>query len=699
MADDTLRLIADGYAVPALPASIRQQVFGTREADFARIELAVLQIEQWVAPGISPWLARTRVLDILRRYIRNDINAWDLVRLLASRGHAERFFALTQPIYDTDSELRKFLIDNSITIDVIRFYSKWDGVDPDLFLKGFALGVVESGASTYIGLLEVAKLALRMQQAELKTVLLLVNDFEEGVQSLQGQVVMVGSVLKAIVSQLDPTALPARIVETWDKWNMEFSRNLDNADAFAAGRTLGRVGGDLWQILTGVRAFVELLGIGYRMALNYVPLIMGRIQRAASEARILIGRIAALLQTLGKGVIDGLQKVGMGFLRTLFPRGFLKHLSEGFGFSTHGGFSVVLVPELAYANAYGGNRMGGSLAAIVSDEKGPFAMATLSSPLPPVGRPESEQLVDEIIHALDQNIDVDALTLKRSTALRTEMARALLLEQQLESRLAEEARKATYQAFLELLKDNQGRVSPRDLGLAIHAKMKEIGPALVSELSPDLTTFAEKQISTIVEALTKKNEKAIAILEDSVASVLLKHEDANRIFDFLDIGAKADDRTEAALSKVLARRFKWGESTTAGRLQADLVLADTRTFRVINVDWTSSTQLDGFDQLLKQIRADLGDQFDGDWNRLADAYAKAGKGEIPPEVLDKVEKATAHATRETIVRQAILEVALREAHGPATWYVKSQEILYDGIKKLYEKFARVSAGQRAPSKG
>jgi hypothetical protein len=689
-------MVRPGYLVPAVPAATLKQVYGDRTPD-PYVEHIALIIEYWIGSGATPSMTRNKVLEIARSGRIHSGNIRDLISLLAKRGFADEFFDLTRSSVDTGGALRGFLLSNGLTNDDIRQYASWNGIDPKLFLDGFFVGMAESAASVVVDLAQLAKLVIRMQQAQLRTLGLLVTDVEAGVQSLREQVAVVEQVFDALIEQLDPTRLPAKFVDTWKQWNRDFEKHLEELDPFSAGHLLGRIAGDLWQLLTGLVALVKLLRIAGRLALRYAPLLVGSVRRVAAEAGIVIRELATLMTAIGRPVFDGTAKVGLGVLRTLFPPKVLRQLvKDGRAFLMHHELSLFPVFEPAYAQAFGGAGMRSRFAVLVSGEEGrPVLMAAMSEKLPAAGGGIRQEAMASIDDTLDQLDDLfrgaDAPQLPVSEAAARAAAQALL-NQRLDTFLRKVLNEVAYAAFADLRKSRHRFFAP-ELGRLIHQRMAGRLAADVAQAAPGVTVRTEKKLRTLVKELSATDREMQASLQgaekrcnETVAAMVARRLD---VMEILGIEPKAAAQSEKAVAKILKDQFGWTPQTTIGDLQSDIILADTKVKTLINVDWTPSTLADRFERTWGKVVEDLGGRFSGDWDTVAEAYKKAFKGEVPDEVKSGLEALTRHAVRETIVRK----VALEEIFGKL-WNVSSHEMLYDGLGKMWRpRVSKAPAGK------
>jgi hypothetical protein len=240
-----------------------------------------------------------------------------------------------------------------------------------------------------------------------------------------------------------------------------------------------------------------------------------------------------------------------------------------------------------------------------------------------------------------------------------------------------------WRAFQELRK--AGRVTPEALGTLIHSRMAPLTRELVGTAAPGLQAFTEQSLRTTVDAVRAARpelkgslEAGRAVLDRTIAQMILARDDAAELLRIIGFDGPATAKSEKALAQYL-KRYGWDRGTVVGDLRSDLLLVDGDAARLHNVDWTSSTKLDRFERTWNAVLEDLkGADFDGDWDALAEAYRRAGKGGVPSAVRAELDALTTHAVRETVIRQA----ALRAVFGDG-WFVQSHEMLYKGLAKLF----------------
>ncbi|QNE22991.1 hypothetical protein F1D05_18085 [Kribbella qitaiheensis] len=683
-------MIQDWFTVPAVPDETLRTIYGQRTPD-PRVEFVALTVEYYVRAQAVRSLTRTRVLDAMRGRITAD-NVWDLVRLLARLGLAEEFFALAALEVDRDSAFRGFLVGlDPVLMDAIRHYSFWNTVNPKLFFEGFVVGVAESYATVVVDLVKLMQLIGRLQNEGFSTVYLLATKPDAGLHRLDEQVAVVKQVFSALLDEVDPAALPAKLVKVWRDWNREFEHDLENFDWFAAGKRLGRIGGDLFQLLVGLAELMALLKVAVKAAIRYAPLLFGVLRGAAAQVAQLTRQLVQVLVAIGKAVVEAAPRVGMDFLRTLFPPELLRSLiREGRAFLAQGEFTLSVVFQSAHAEAFAGAGAGTGYGVLVSQDAKPVFMAASSELVSSAGRQATRAELDEALDAILQQLDKAFAGYQKPAKLAgtaqavSYATKAAQLAQRLTTRFNTLLQEVAYAAFVELRK--AGRVKPWVLGQLIHERMAAEVAELIATASPGLKPFTEKTLRTTLQAVqasTPELKTALAgageALDKTVAQMLLAHKERDLLLKLIGFDAAGAADTERALATYLSKRFGWKTTTTVGDLKSDLLLLDPNARRVTNVDWTSSTKLEKFEQTWGTVADDLGAKFDGNWEAIADAYRKAAKSGPSAELVKALEELTTHAVRETVVRQAALQSVFGEL-----FYVLSHEMTYKGLNSLFK---------------
>jgi hypothetical protein len=687
-------MIRDWYQVPGVPRATLEAVFGHQPVD-SHLEQAELIFEYWNSSGAPRDLVAQSTFDALQgRINRNNVAIF--ISLLAIRGVAADFFDLTRSDVDRNGQLRRFLlVDCGVSLYTIGLYASFNGLNPKLFADGFLVGLGESFAVVVVGLADMAKMLVRINQEFYLTILIAPSDPSVALKRLEGQLDIVSQAFTSVIGFLDPSTVPARVLQVWKDWNKNFADCLQNMDPFGAGHVLGRIAGDLWQLLTGIVALAKLIRAAAGLARKFAPLLMTSVRGAAEEMALWPERLAGLLVTLDKALMEGLPRVGTAVLDTLFPPELLQAISQkGSAFVAWMDWSLCMVTEPAYAAAFNGSKMRSPFAMMASYQGRPLFMAALSETAAVSGIEAPKLFTEaEVVKFLDRAFPEAAqsknvakarrIPIKLTDAQKIEvsLARLAQLSQRLESDLNVFIRRIAFEKFAELrrlkIKFSAGR-----FGSEVHAAAKTKIGNLISSVSPGTKVFADDTLYKFAEAakswdprLEAQLAESSKLLDEKVSSFLYRRPDLLKA-----MGAQLNSEADAAS---YVKRFGWKESTRIGDLKPDALLVDTEGVQVSNIDWTSSTKLEQFEKTWNQLFDGLGDlvqdgKFTGEWRDFKKAYRSAFRGGIPKEVQDALKDLQWHAERETVVRQAILGELLGDK-----WYVRSLEFLYEGLNTLF----------------
>ncbi|MEE3918925.1 hypothetical protein V2I01_12310 [Micromonospora sp. BRA006-A] len=256
----------------------------------------------------------------------------------------------------------------------------------------------------------------------------------------------------------------------------------------------------------------------------------------------------------------------------------------------------------------------------------------------------------------------------QAAVVRAAIARQL--EQRLTTAFNRALQTVAYEEFRALRK--AGQAQPWRLGQQVHRRMAtEI--AQLAGRSPGLEPFAEKSLATVVEAVRAAHPE-------------LAPRCAARG------GTAPDGRPDAARppgpgSAAAARRVH--RQPGRDRRGEGARHPPGRTVPVEGVHHGRGSplrpaarrprggprherRLDLLDEAgalredLGTVADDLGETFDGRWEAIAEAYQRAAKGGVPAEVVAGLDELTAHAVRETVVRQAALSQLFPGSSSPRT---------------------------------
>ena len=661
--------------MPAVPDTSLTKVYGGRIPD-PRVEFAVLSFEYWNQSGlVSRFLLHDETLAVVRTRI-NKANIDDFVQLLIERGDIDDFVTLLQYPIDQDGAFRSFMLQNGADLAQIRFYASCYGIDPKLFLDGFVIGLAESFATIVVDLWKLVELAGRAQRELFGSAVMTLMDPKAGIANFSQQIAMVGQFIDALMSQLSPAGWPEAILQKWRDWNKEFAQHLEDLDPWGAGHQFGMIAGNLWQLLTGIVALFKLLRLGARLLMRYAPLLFIELRKVGARVIAAAAQMAEILTKIGRQVVDGLTRIGYQTLRTLFPPEVLKQLREGVALIQFKNWTLMPVFEPVYANAFGGARMRPGYAVMMIDDGKPAMMAVTSDVVPtPRMVKGMQQSVGETLKSLDDVFDPAIKEAQLTAAEAEALGKAMgTVEQSLKTSLRKLVNKIAWEAFTDLRK-TKGRFTAAELGNEVHRRMAAVLPGEIQKLAPQAKTALELEFRTVVGKLPGGvSERMAKALAEPVVDAVARH---SELVELLEISGKAGGKpTAAEVAAWCEKNFGWGKGTTIGSLKSDLLIYDDQVTRMINVDWTSSTKLDAYEKLADRVAKDLGKTFSGDWDEIAQAYAKAGK-QLPPEA-SNIAALTNHATRETVARLTVMQDVL------TGWAITSQEMTYDGIAKLYK---------------
>lgn len=108
-------------------------------------------------------------------------------------------------------------------------------------------------------------------------------------------------------------ALWAKANEDLEKWQKEFSQAWFELDFDKVGFMLGKLGGDLWQLITGVRALAKLPGMTIKLAKRFAGLFSTGARYAKSALLLLAELLNKVASAIKEAVEVGLSAIGSFF--------------------------------------------------------------------------------------------------------------------------------------------------------------------------------------------------------------------------------------------------------------------------------------------------------------------------------------------------------------------------------------------------
>jgi hypothetical protein len=600
------------WIVPISPAEI-QAAFGDGSWPSVRVLAAASTlVDQLREMEVGFLVMRGRpysrsVRTILEYYnIRGD-DLQTLVRLLAHLQVARPFFNLAVP--SNDDGLKQYLIDAGVSWEQVLYYYEFSLWDPVRFTGSFILGLGYSVAS----ILEVLK--------EL---------FDFGVDAFDDP----GAAAKKIVEfidglrQLSFESLAQMAKEEWAKWQKEFSQALLDLDFDRAGFMLGKLAGDLWQILTGIRLLAKLPGMTIKLARRFAVLFSkgARYARRAVELLVeLLNKLSALIQ---EAVTIGYRAVANFFEDTAL---LLEKLEEG----------ALLIIDKAGAMIINIPPKGLVLEGVGFLPEG-YVLAQASEGVTTV----IARVRVEFEKGLKYVNDLKGAASRKVKQIKSPVRfiRDVKRIEALANRLVKEWKDTLQKIFSD--KELKLPLNSRDLGIWMHDHLQYDFERLAAALIGKYKSLPEIQIRKLATLIGDAGAVARADVP-----LLDFAKQWPGMFEALGV---ADEKELAKFLKKMG--YDNPAKTLIGDLISDGVLYDDELKRLISVDWTSGLGKYRFaNEYEKAIKA------------AGEALTEAQKMELAKQFLK-------HTFREYALREAILEFVFEG------WDTKVIEIMYEPFR-------------------
>lgn len=559
--------------------------------------------------SLRGWAYSRSLKIILEYYNIRGHDLQELVRILAHYQYARPFFNLAVPA--NDDGLKQYLLDAGVLWEQILFYYEFSALDPVRFTGGFARGLGYSAAS----ILEVLK--------EL---------FEFGLDAFKNPETATEKIKEFIdgLRQLSLESLAEMAKEEWANWQKEFSATLFNLDFDKAGFMLGKLAGDLWQLLTGIRALAKLPGMTIKLARKFGVLFAkgARYSRRALELLVeLLKKLAALikeastigyraianffqdtkllLESLREGALIIIDKAGM-MLFNIHQQGLVL---EGFG----------MLPE-GYLLA----QMDEGVTVIVARIRVEFEKGI--------------KYVNDLRIATSQKVK----QIKNPVRFLKEIKEA--------EELSNKFVKLWRDLLQKILSENTLPIKPHELGIWIHDHLEHAFEELAAALSNKYSSLAEKQIRQLAKLLADGTAESKLFLQRADIPLLDFAKKWPGMFEALGV---TDEKELAKFLKKMG--YADPSKTLIGDLISDGVLFNKETRRLMSIDWTSG----------------LGKyQFSNEFSRAM----KAGESLTEAQKLELARNFLKHTFREYALREAILEFIFEG------WDTKVIEIMYQPFR-------------------
>jgi hypothetical protein len=531
-----------------------------------------------------------------------------IIRILAHYGYARAFFNLAVP--SNDDGLRAYLLDHGVDWEQVLFYYEISIWDPVRFAGGFLLGLGFSAAA----ILEVAK--------EL---------FDFGIEALTEPTKAATKIRDFVdgIRQLSIESLVAAGKEAWVAWDKEFSQALFDLDFDKAGVMLGKLAGDLWQLLTGIRALAKLPGMTMKLARRFAALFA----KGARASRTALALLADLLRRLAVAIRDAAQW-GYGVIADFFddiPQ-LVKQLENGaLALVDRFGNMMIAVPD------------GLVLEGIGAVDEG-FLLAQQSEGVTNVVARVRVQFEKGLKYA--QSLGPAASKKIKKARLSLDFARSIRRAEQLAAEYLKEWRNT----LQKILTENKIPLNPREIGQWIHDHLEQGFKDLAAAMSKTHEALPEIQIRSLAKQLASSAAELKAFVQRANTNLLAFAKGTPRMYEALGV---ADEKGLIKFLKAMG--YEDPSNTLIGDLISDGVLFNRESKQLISVDWTSG---------LGRYR--YANEFE--------KVMKAGESLSEADKLALAQKFLKHTFREYALREAILAFVFDG------WETKVLEVMYEPFK-------------------
>lgn len=692
---------ADNFVlVPALPDDVLRSVYGTRSVD-AGVERCVLTFIYWDDAAASRFILVEHTMMMMRRDGITADNVQDLLRLLDAVGRLQHFADLCVYQFDRRMVFRRYLATLGVLPGELSHRQSWAGIDVKGFVDGFAVGVASSFATVVVDLGRFL-LAVARAQWDLEVAIVTAPAHPlEASRALNQQVLAALRATEALLLKLDPFSWPAALQEQVHNLQAEIDRHLDEGDFFGAGRALGRTAGDLWMLLSCASDLAALAKLAGHEALRLASLAFSSVRAGLRAAEM--ARLADLLRIVGANTLATLPRVGAGYMTTLFPPRLVESLwTAGLALVDGERWASLAVPQFAFEAAGGGSGFDAAYMTMVSGDRKPLLMTAVSDYGSGGGAGSATKRLAGPPPGYFDDIDVWLETERPpGTALRPEevpsapevqAAIDAMMAQRLVPQLERTVQEIA-QAQFDQMRRAGTRLSAAQFGERVHAAMRpplaqwaqagKAGRQVLSEISMG-------NLDKLLSRRPRSGWRAAAnrkLMDTTVVDYLARRRDLLRAME----GDAAAGWGKPEIVALARRRWNYSAETTLGSLRADAVFVDEAFWRIDIVDWTSDGNFDRMQQLFDRMAADIA-KATGDaskvptaprklmetWKKLVGDAGGATGGKDLAEIEAAMRDLVRHATRETVLREAILA----DMTG-AAWFVKCREVFYTNLGDLW----------------
>jgi hypothetical protein len=544
------------------------------------------------------------IVTILEYYnIRGD-DLQNLIRILAHLNLARPFFNLAVP--SNDDGLKRYLIDAGVLWDQVLFYYEFSLWDPVRFVGSFILGLGVSAAS----ILEVLKELFDFTVESFKNP-------SEGARKI-------GEFIDGL-SKLSAESMIEMAKEEWAKWQKEFSQALLDLDFDRAGFMLGKLAGDLWQLLTGIRALAKLPGMTIKLARRFGVLFTKGARYAARAVELLVELLGRLAKLIDEAITIGyramlnfwddavllLEKLEEGALIIIDRTGAMFFNIPQGGVALEG---VGFIPE-----GYVLGKVEDGVTQVVARVRVEFQKGL--------------KYVQDLKGATSNKVK----QVKNTVRFMRDVKRV----EELGYKLVKEWKDTLQKIFTE----GKFPYNPRELGTWIHDNLKYDFERIAAALAERYKQLPEIRISSLAELIGDAES-----LKRAKMPTLEFAKKWPGLYEALGVG---DEKELIAFLKKAG--YEDPTKSLIGGMVSDGILYDEQLKRLISVDWTSG---------LGQYR------FANEFEKVM----KAGENLTEAQKLQLAKQFLTHTFREYALREAILEFIFDG------WDTKVIEVMYEPFR-------------------
>jgi len=540
---------------------------------------------------------------ILEYYNIRDGNLAQLVWILAYYDKAGAFFTLAAP--SNDDGLKDYLLRAGVGWEQVVLHYEYSLWDPVRATAGFIVGL---GAS-FAAILEALK-----------------DLFDFGVDAFDNPGKAWAKIKELVegLRQLSIEALVEMGAKEWQAWQQGFNKALFELDFEKAGFLLGKLGGDLWQLLTGLRALAKLPGMTMKLARKFAGLF---VKGACASQRMLV-LLGEFLLKFAKQIRE-LAEIGYGAIAGLFEDTKLLVQSIGEGallYIDQAGAMLFSIPEQGLVLEGVGTLPGGFLL-------GQSAQGSTQL----LARVRVE--VQKGMHYLQE--------LKSSLGSKVRRVQnpvEFMREVQAVEKLAKQQLKIWRNTLQKVLESVDVPINRAELGTWLHRHMAAVFDELQAAVGKTYKATAEKKLLTLVGMLAEADE--LKEFTKRAKTPLLKF-----LRQRPEIMKALGFRDEKKLLEYM-RRFGYDAESVIGDMQSDCILFDKKARKLISIDWTSGGGREVF-------------------IKIFDATMEAGRDMTKAQKMELARNFLKHTFREYALRQAVLD------HIFEGWSAQAVEVLYE----------------------